>query len=111
MGEAPCPSRFSGTYLRDEDAHDDAELVEGPQRTPQRGGRHFTHVHGDKTGGEAGVEANDETAEDEHLEGESHLGEAHEDGRHEGENVGHQHGVAPGEGREEGKEDHGGQRG
>lgn len=66
-------------HLCNEDAQDDAELVEGPQGPSQGSGGHFTHVHGHETRGEARVEADDEAAKDEHLKGESHLGEAHED--------------------------------
>lgn len=70
---------FSSAHLCDEDAQDNAKLVEGPQGPPQGSRGHLANIHGHETCGEARVEANDEAAKDEHLKGESHLGEAHED--------------------------------
>lgn len=75
----PSLKTFPSAHLCYEDAQDNAKLVEGPQGPPQGSRGHLAHIHGHETCGEARVEADDETAEDEHLKGESHLGEAHED--------------------------------
>ena len=71
-------------YLGYEDAEDHPQLVKRAQGPPQRRGGDLPHVHGHEARGQAGVEAHDEAARDQHLPGCRRLGQAHEGGRHEG---------------------------
>lgn len=40
------------SYLADEDACDDSQLVQRPQRSSEGSGRDLTHIHGHEAGGE-----------------------------------------------------------
>lgn len=90
---SPCP-----THLGNEDADDDAQLVQGAQR-PSKGCRgHLPDIHGHEACGQAAVHTDDEAAQDQHLKGLAQFREAHEHSRHEGQQVYHQHRVPPGGG-------------
>jgi len=78
-------------HLGNEDADNDAQLVQGAQGPSKGRRRHLPHVHGHEACGQATVHTDDEAAQDHHLKGLAQFREAHEHRGHEGQQVHHQH--------------------
>lgn len=86
------PSR---TDLSHQDANHYAQLVQGAEGAPERGGGQLPHIHGRKAGKEATEEANDEASSDDHLIGGANGGETHEEASDHSQDVDQEHGQFP----------------
>lgn len=90
---------FLAAHLCHQDADDHAQLVQGAEGPSDSGGSYLAHVHGGQARAQAAEDADDQPADDDHLEGFRHEGQAHQTPANDSEDVRDEHGLAPGEER------------
>lgn len=83
------------TNLRDEDANNNAQLVQCSQGASQRCWGDLTHIHGYKTRGQPRVKADHKTTNDKQFPGTGHLWKPHQSSCDEDQNIGSEHRILP----------------
>lgn len=71
--------------------------MQSPERSSQSGGGDFAHVHGCQACAQTAEHADEEAANDDHLERLSEGGQAHQAAAHQGQNISDHHGLFSGD--------------